>query len=203
MSPATADEPSVAMEEQPGKESEEAADAMEEQLGKESEEAAESAEAVGQVEEEPEEGVDPAEAMEKAGEEAEAEEAASLRPALPVGRVKRIMRVDRDIKKVTSEAALLIAAATELFLGSLATGAHAAAARRSRRTVRAVHVRAAARAHRPTADFLLDCLAAEEEAPRARQTAGSARGGGGGGGGNAKPLPRGTRRIDAFFQKVT
>jgi DNA-directed RNA polymerase I subunit RPA43 len=66
-----------------------------------------------------------------------------------------------------------------------------------------VHVRAAARAHRPTADFLLDCLAAEEEAPRARQNAGSARGGGGGGGGNAKPLPRGTRRIDAFFQKVT
>jgi len=95
---------------------------------------------------------------------------------------------------------LLIAAATELFLGSLATGAHTAASRRGRRTVRAVHVRAAARAHRPTADFLLDCLAAEEEAPRARKTAGSA---GGGGGGEAKPLPRGTRRIDAFFQKDT
>jgi DNA-directed RNA polymerase I subunit RPA43 len=235
MAAATADEPTVPVEEQPGKESEEAAEAMEDQLGKESEEAAEamkeqlgkeseeatesaeamkeqlgkeseeateSAEAMEQIEEEPEEGGDPAEAMEKAGveAEAEAEEGASLRPALPVGRVKRIMRVDRDIKKVTSEAALLIAAATELFLGSLATGAHTAAARRGRRTVRAVHVRAAARAHRPTADFLLDCLAAEEEVPRARKTAGSA---GGGGGGEAKPLPRGTRRIDAFFQKVT
>ncbi|CAD6233086.1 unnamed protein product [Miscanthus lutarioriparius] len=215
MAAATADEPTVPMEEQPGKESEEAAEAMEEQLGKESEEAAEameeqlgkeseeateSAEAMEQIEEEPKEGGDPAEAMEKDGEEAEAEEGASLRPALPVGRVKRIMRVDRDMKKVTSEAVLLIAAATELFLGSLATGAHTAASRRGRRTVRAVHVRAAARAHRPTADFLLDCLAAEEEAPRARKTAGSA---GGGGGGEAKPLPRGTRRIDAFFQKDT
>ncbi|CAD6233155.1 unnamed protein product [Miscanthus lutarioriparius] len=227
MAAATADEPTVPMEEQPGKESEEAAEAMEEQLGKESEEAAEameeqlgkeseeaaeameeqlgkeseeSAKAMEQIEEEPKEGGDPAEAMEKDGEEAEAEEGASLRPALPVGRVKRIMRVDWDIKKVTSEAALLIAAATELFLGSLATGAHTAASRRGRRTVRAVHVRAAARAHRPTADFLLDCLAAEEEAPRARKTAGSA---GGGGGGEAKPLPRGTRRIDVFFQKVT
>lgn len=203
MAAAAADVPTLAMEEQPGKESEAttmSAEAMEEQLGKESEEAAESAEAVEQVEEEPEEGGDPAEAMEKDGEEAEAEEGASLRPALPVGRVKRIMRVDRDIKKVTTEAALLIAAATELFLGSLATGAHTAASRRGRRTVRAVHVRAAARAHRPTADFLLDCLAAEEEAPRARKAARSA---GGGGGGEAKPLPRGTRRIDAFFQKVT
>ncbi|KAL6626877.1 hypothetical protein ACP70R_030603 [Stipagrostis hirtigluma subsp. patula] len=129
-----------------------------------------------------------------------AEADASLRPSLPMGRVKRIIRVDRDIKKVTSEAALLIAAATELFIGGLAAGAHAAAARRGRRAVRAAHVRAAARAHRPTADFLLDCLPAEEEAPpRARAAAGSS----GGGGGEAKPLPRGTRRIDAFFQKVT
>ncbi|XP_066380043.1 uncharacterized protein [Miscanthus floridulus] len=173
---------------------------LEEQLGKESEEATESAEAMEQIEEEPKEGGDPAEAMEKDGEEAEAEEGASLRPALPVGRVKRIMWVDREIKKVTSEAALLITAATELFLGSLTIGAHTAASQRGRPTVRAVHVRAAARMHRPTTDFLLDCLAAKEEAPCARKTAGSA---GGGGGGEAKPLPRGTRRIDAFFQKVT
>nr|CAB3475978.1 unnamed protein product [Digitaria exilis] len=162
----------------------------------------EAAEAMEQVEEEAEEAGEPAEAVEQVGDEheAEAEEGASLRPSLPVGRVKRIMRVDRDIKKVTNEATLLVAAATELFLGSLAAGAHTAAARRGRRTVRAVHVRAAARAHRPTADFLLDSLPAEEEAPRARPVAGSS---GGGGGREAKPLPRGTRRIDAFFQKVT
>jgi DNA-directed RNA polymerase I subunit RPA43 len=153
-------------------------------------------------------GEKPTDEMQQIGEEPEPEEAdaeeaaaASLRPALPLGRVKRIIRVDPDIKKVTSEATMLITAATELFLGSLASGAHAAAAARGRRAVRAAHVRAAARAHQPTADFLLDSLPADEEAPRARSTAGS--GSAAGGGGAAKPLPRGTSRIDAFFQKVT
>ncbi|CAM0880070.1 unnamed protein product [Alopecurus aequalis] len=131
-----------------------------------------------------------------------AEEAEVLSTVLPLGRVKKIMRVDRDIKKVTAEASLLIAAATELFLGSLAAGAHASASQRGRRAVRAADVRAAARAHRPTADFLLDCLPAAEEAPRA------ARPGSNGAPAAAaaaapKPLPRGTRRIDGFFQKVT
>ncbi|XP_039846220.1 nuclear transcription factor Y subunit C-2-like [Panicum virgatum] len=213
-----ADEPTVAMEEPLGKEDEridEPAETMD-QIAEEREEAGDPAEAMEQIEEEPAEPADPMEQVEEehveaaepadpmeqeeAVAEAEAEEGASLRPTLPVGRVKRIMRVDRDIKKVTSEATLLIAAATELFLGSLASGAYTAAARRGRRTVRAAHVRAAARAHRPTADFLLDCLHAEVEAPRAHPAAGSA---GGGGGREAKPLPRGTRRIDAFFQKVT
>lgn len=151
---------------------------------------------------------EPTEAMEQVEEEeraeahadAEEEAEASLRPALPVGRVKKIIRVDRDIRKVTGEAALLIAAATELFLGSLAVGAYTAAARRGRRAVRAAHVRAAARAHRPTSDFLLDCLPAAEEAPRARSAAGPD---GAAASGEAKPLPRGTRRIDAFFNKVT
>nr|CAB3471951.1 unnamed protein product [Digitaria exilis] len=199
-----ADEPEEVGEamEQVEEEREEAGEAAEamEQVQEEREEAAEAME---QVEEEAEEAGEPAEAVEQVGDEheAEAEEGASLRPSLPVRRVKRIMRLDRDIKKVTNEATLLVAAATELFLGSLAAGAHTAAARRGRRTVRAVHVRAAARAHRPTADFLLDSLPAEEEAPRTRPVAGSS--GGGSGGREAKPLPRGTRRIDAFFQKVT
>lgn len=63
--------------------------------------------------------------MERKEADAEAE---LLRPTLPVGRVKWITLVDRDIKKVTSDAVLLIAAADELFLGFLAVGAHAAAA---------------------------------------------------------------------------
>ncbi|XP_062199937.1 NCT transcriptional regulatory complex subunit A-like [Phragmites australis] len=141
---------------------------------------------------------EPTEAMEQVEEEREETEA-SLRPVLPVGRVKRIIRVDRDIRKVTNEAALLIAAAAELFIGSLAADAHTAAAQRGRLAVRAAHVRSAARTHRRTADFLLDCLPADKEAPpRARAAAVS-----GGGGGEAKTLPRGTRRINAFVQKVT
>ncbi|KAF0916062.1 hypothetical protein E2562_000689 [Oryza meyeriana var. granulata] len=170
---------------------EEAAEAMEEVEGEREEAGGVTDEATEAMEEVEGEGREEGDAV--AGSEA------SLRPALPLGRVKRIIRVDRDIKKVTSEAALLIAAATELFLGSLAAGSHRAASRRGRRAVRAVHVRAAAREHRPTADFLLDCLSANEEAPPARAAAGPR----GGGGAEAKPLPRGTRRIDAFFQKTT
>lgn len=165
-------------------------------------EADEAMEPEGEREEEADAVADEAtEPMEQVEGEGEDGDAATQRPALPLGRVKRIIRVDRDIKKVTNEAALLIAAATELFVGSLAAGAHRAASRRGRRAVRAVHVRAAAREHRPTADFLLDCLpAAEEAAPARAAAAGPSRGGGRG---EAKPLPRGTRRIDAFFQKTT
>jgi DNA-directed RNA polymerase I subunit RPA43 len=135
--------------------------------------------------------------------EAEADaEAEVLSTVLPLGRVKKIMRVDRDINKVTAEASLLIAAATELFLGSLAAGSHAAATQRGRRGLRAADVRAAARAHRPTADFLLDCLPAAEEAPRAAR-AGSDGAPAAAAAAAPKPLPRGTRRIDGFFQKVT
>ncbi|GJN32210.1 hypothetical protein PR202_gb20695 [Eleusine coracana subsp. coracana] len=213
---ATAGEPTEA-EEQVG---EETAEGME-QIG---EETAEGMEQIGEgtadaIEQDEGESSDPMEVVRdkptevvgQDGEEPEEagveEEAAgeSLPPALPLGRVKRIIRVDRDIKKVTGEATMLITAATELFLGNLVAGAHSAAAQRGRRAVRAAHVRAAARAHRPTADFLLDCLPADEEVPRVRTTSGSGSGGGGRGrgSGEAKPLPRGTRRIDAFFQKVT
>ncbi|KAK1662122.1 hypothetical protein QYE76_050281 [Lolium multiflorum] len=159
-------------------------------------------EAMEQVEEEVQAEMEEEEAQPEAEEEAQAEAAAEaevLSTVLPLGRVKKIIRVDRDIKKVTGEASLLIAAATELFLGSLAAGAHTAATQRGRRGLRAADVRAAARAHRPTADFLLDCLSTAEEAPRAARS-----------GSDAaappavpKPLPRGTRRIDGFFQKVT
>ncbi|XP_047058204.1 DNA polymerase epsilon subunit 4-like [Lolium rigidum] len=190
---------------------------------REEERAAEAVEAMEQVEDEERAEVDaeaPAEegapasdeahieAMEQVEEEAEeevqadAEEAAEaevLSTVFPLGRVKKIMRLDRDIKKVTAEASLLIAAATELFLGSLAAGAHTAATQRGRRGLRAADVRAAARAHRPTADFLLDCLSTAEEAPRAARSGSDAAAPAAA----PKPLPRGTRRIDGFFQKVT
>ncbi|KAI5005301.1 hypothetical protein ZWY2020_032544 [Hordeum vulgare] len=136
--------------------------------------------------------------------EEEEAEAQPLQTALPLGRVKRIMRVDSEVKKVTAEASLLIAAATELFLGTLAAGAHTAASQGGRRTVRAAHVRAAVRAHRPTADFLLDCLpAAAEAAPRVARSGSDGAAAAVAEAAVRKPLPRGTRRIDGFFQKVT
>lgn len=133
---ATASEPTEAVE----KVGEEVTEAMD-QIGEETAEAMEqvredTAEAIEQVGEETTEtkelgGEKPNEAMEQQiGEEQED----SLRSALPLGMVKRIIRADRDIKKVTSEAAaMLITAATELFVSSLTAGAHAAAAQRGRR----------------------------------------------------------------------
>jgi DNA-directed RNA polymerase I subunit RPA43 len=107
---------------------EEIAEAME-QVGKETIEAMEQvgeeiAEAIEQIREETTEAMElggekPTDAMEQQiGEEQEEAGEASLRPALPLGRVKRIIRMDRDIKKVTSEAAMLITAATKLFVGA-------------------------------------------------------------------------------------
>jgi DNA-directed RNA polymerase I subunit RPA43 len=103
-------------------------------------------------------------------EEVQAEGMEALSTVLPLGRVKNIMRVDRDINKVTVEVSLLIVVATELFLGSLAAGAHTAITQHGRRSVRAMDIRAAAHAHRHTADFLLNCLPAAEEAPRLSST---------------------------------
>ncbi|XP_073009890.1 DNA polymerase II subunit B3-1 [Typha latifolia] len=116
------------------------------------------------------------------------------KPSLPMGKVKRIVKLDREINKVSSEALLLISLSTDLFLSSLASGARDAALRRKRRTVKLEHVRAAARDHRPTADFLLDCL--PNPAPRPPPPPSSAAKEA------EKPLPKGTRRIDHIFQKT-
>ncbi len=43
---------------------------------------------------------------------------------LPITRVKRIMRLDKDVKHVSQDATRLIAAATELFVGAVANGAY-------------------------------------------------------------------------------
>jgi DNA-directed RNA polymerase I subunit RPA43 len=122
---ATASEPTEAVE----KVGEEVTEAMD-QIGEETAEAMEqvgedTAEAIEQVGEETTEtkelgGEKPNEAMEQQiGEEQED----SLRSALPLGMVKRIIRADRDIKKVTSEAAaMLITAANELFVSILTAG---------------------------------------------------------------------------------
>lgn len=117
------------------------------------------------------------------------------RPSLPMGKVKRIVRMDREIAKVSAEATLLIALGADLFLASLAAGARDAALRRKRRCIRAEHVRAAAREHPPTAEFLLDCLSEPTPPPPPKEAVAAKAAAA------EKPLPRGTRRIDQFFHK--
>ncbi|KAK7790293.1 hypothetical protein R5R35_003872 [Gryllus longicercus] len=54
---------------------------------------------------------------------------------LPLSRIKHIMKMDPDTKHSTQEAAFLIAKATELFLGSLATEAYKQASQAKRKTI--------------------------------------------------------------------
>ncbi|KAJ1685424.1 hypothetical protein LUZ63_016814 [Rhynchospora breviuscula] len=130
----------------------------------------------------------------------------SLTTSFPQGKIKRIMKLDRDIKKATSEATFAISLATELFIQFLTTGAHAQMTSCGRRIVRGEHVRSAVRAHQPTADFLLDCLS-QPPAPASRHGTDAAcqteRERKDKDKEKEKPLPRGTRRIDQFFQKTS
>ncbi|GKV16101.1 hypothetical protein SLE2022_048020 [Rubroshorea leprosula] len=126
-----------------------------------------------------------------AGEE---EIADTIKPEFPTGRIKRIMKLDKDINKVTSEALFLVSCSTELFLQFLAERSAEVAMEKKRKTVKLDFIRTAVKRHRPTSDFLLDSLPAPTESslpidrPRSRAV-------------EDKPAPPGTRRIDQFFRK--
>ncbi|KAI6686689.1 hypothetical protein NL676_032602 [Syzygium grande] len=127
---------------------------------------------------------------------AEEDATSTIRPDLPTGRVKKIMKLDRDINKVNSEALLLVTCSAQLFLESLAERSAQVAAEKKRKTVKLDQMRIAVKRHRPTSDFLLDSLPAPAQSAndepayklRSRPVAG-------------KPVPAGTRRIDDFFGK--
>ncbi|XP_030449588.2 uncharacterized protein LOC115672000 [Syzygium oleosum] len=127
---------------------------------------------------------------------AEEDATSTIRPDLPTGGVKKIMKLDRDINKVNSEALLLVTCSAQLFLESLAERSAQVATEKKRKTVKLDQIRIAVKRHRPTSDFLLDSLPAPAQSAngepadklRSRPVAG-------------KPVPAGTRRIDDFFGK--
>ncbi|XP_034695781.1 DNA polymerase epsilon subunit C [Vitis riparia] len=127
---------------------------------------------------------------------AEEEKSEAIIPELPLGRVKKLVKLDRDINKVNSEALFLISCSTELFLRFFAEQSAEIAIQKKRRTVKLEHLRIAAKKHRPTRDFLLDSLPVPSQpsdrppADRIRPQPAA-----------EKPLPAGTRRIDDFFRK--
>ena len=110
---------------------------------------------------------------------------------LPPGRVKRIMKLDREINKVHSEALFLVSLSTELFLEFLAEKAGAIALANKKKSVRLDHLLSAARNHPPSADFLLDSLSLPAKPLPETKPIPSV----------AKPLPPGSRRIDEFFSR--
>ncbi|KAH6797763.1 nuclear factor Y [Perilla frutescens var. hirtella] len=117
---------------------------------------------------------------------------------IPTRRVKNIMKLDKDINKVNSEALFLVASSTELFLQFLAEKSAHVTAEKKRKTITIDHIRVAAKRHRPTADFLLDSLPMPprpiEQNPNIDRAKSRP---------DKKPVPFATRSIDAFFQKFT
>lgn len=127
---------------------------------------------------------------------AEQENAEAIRPAFPSGRVKRIMKLDKDINKVHSEALFLVSCSTELFLQFMSEKSAEIAIEKKRKTVKLEHIRTAAKRHQPTGDFLIDSLLVPSQTSdrpsTERLTSRPA---------PDKPIPAGTRRIDDFFCK--
>ncbi|CAN6455956.1 unnamed protein product [Victoria cruziana] len=128
------------------------------------------------------------------GEGEEEAEEGDLIDIFPRARVRKIMRIDPEINKMTSESLTLVSLSTVLFLRHLAEASAEVTVRRKKRIVRLEHFRDAVRNHRPTRDFLLDCLhlpATETatEKPKERPRA------------IEKPAPPGNRRIDDFFRR--
>lgn len=121
-----------------------------------------------------------------------AEEESSTRPEFPLGRVKKIMKLDKDINKINSEALHVITYSTELFLHFLAEKSAIVTAEKKRKTVNLDHLRTAVKRHQPTSDFLLDSLPLPAQPVKHTKSVSDKK---------APPLPIGTRRIDDFFSK--
>lgn len=131
--------------------------------------------------------------------EEEEEDREILNPLLPIGRVKKIVKMDRDIKKVNSEALHLITLSTQLFIEFLAERSRTAAVEKKRKVIKVEHLRSAARNHPPTSDFLLDCLPKPAQAKPSASA--SSRPLPDDAPPPPQPLPPGARRIDDFFSK--
>ncbi|RWW81578.1 hypothetical protein BHE74_00010011 [Ensete ventricosum] len=114
------------------------------------------------------------------------------------GKVKKIVKLDREISKVTSEALLLIYLSADHFLAYLTAGARIEALKKKRRIIKLEHVRSAARAHRPTSQFLLDCLP-KPPPPASKPASGASKARSA----DEKPLPPGARRIDDFLRSTS
>ncbi|KAI3780775.1 hypothetical protein L2E82_10765 [Cichorium intybus] len=119
----------------------------------------------------------------------------TVQSSFPAGRVKRIMKLDKDINKINSDALFVISNATELFIKFLAEKSSEVAIEKKRKTIKLEHMRIAVKRHQPTADFLLDSLPVpppvqtSSKPDRSHKSSGN------------NSVPVGTRRIDSFFQK--
>ncbi|KAI3754203.1 hypothetical protein L1987_53981 [Smallanthus sonchifolius] len=117
----------------------------------------------------------------------------TLQSSFPAGRVKRIVKLDKEINKLNSDALFVISNATEHFIKFLAEKSSEVVVEKKRKSIKLEHLRIAVKRHRPTADFLLDSLPNPPAAQISKQPVRSRK--------NNDSVPAGARRIDCFFQK--
>ncbi|MCL7024202.1 hypothetical protein MKW94_014736 [Papaver nudicaule] len=125
----------------------------------------------------------------------------NLKSEFPLGRIKKIMKIDPEINKINSEALHLVSLSTDLFLQFLTEKSAEAVLEKKRKTIKLEHLRIAAKRHQPTADFLLDSLPMPSSTESNRSGAAAATQKKRSESAVEKPLPVGTRRIDDFFKK--
>jgi histone H3/H4 len=124
----------------------------------------------------------------------EEEKTLSFEPEFPKSRVKKIITLDKDVKRVSSEALFLVSRSTELFLQLLAEKSAEVAIEKKRKTVKLEHIRIAVKRNRPISDFLLDSLPMPSETAKSDKPAAAVAD-------RPKSVPVGTRRIDQIFRK--
>ncbi|KAI5082659.1 hypothetical protein GOP47_0002402 [Adiantum capillus-veneris] len=78
--------------------------------------------------------------------------------AFPLARVKRIIKLDKEIHVVAAEASSLIAHASQLFLEHLAMAAHASALKKKHKTIRIEDVKNAVKSESRIEEFLAEAL---------------------------------------------
>ncbi|MCO5614529.1 hypothetical protein L7F22_068812 [Adiantum nelumboides] len=76
----------------------------------------------------------------------------------PLARVKRIIKLDKDIRVVAADASNLIAQASQLFVGHLASAAYASALKKKHKTIRLEDVKNAVKSEPRIDEFLTEAL---------------------------------------------
>lgn len=145
--------------------------------------------------------------VQKENEEEEAEAAGNENsnanvPPFPLARLKRIIKLDRDVRQVTGEAVWVMASAVQSFLEILTESAWRVAVEKKHKTIRLDDVASAVTRQRRLSEFLEDSLSnigkgggggdsedEEEHHPKSSQKAHKP----------PPPPPPGTRSITDFF----
>eukprot|EP00249_Psilotum_nudum_P010026 c22289_g1_i1 orf=700-1239(-) len=79
-------------------------------------------------------------------------------PVFPISRIKRIVKLDKEFRQVSTDVAVVIMCATQLFLEHMSEATLSAALQKKHKSIRLEDVRSAVKIDRRVVDFLGDAL---------------------------------------------